>query len=198
MIDAINYKDKKLIIIDQTKLPVDLEQTELRTLEECYDAIKMLKVRGAPAIGIAAAYSVLVGLREEQLTNREAFDKRFKMVVKRLASSRPTAVNLFWALNRMEAVYNANPHASPESMIELLEAEAKLIHEEDTVICKKIGKTGAALLEEGMTVLTHCNAGRLATSNMVRLWRRFMLHMNRVKTFMFLLMRPVRFFKAHV
>ncbi len=164
MIDAINYENKKLIIIDQTKLPVDLEQIELKTLEDCYNAIKTLKVRGAPAIGVAAGYSVLVGLREEQVTNRKAFDERFKLVIKRLASSRPTAVNLFWALNRMEAVYNANPDASPESMIELLEAEAILIHKEDSVICRRIGETGAELLEDGMTVLTHCNAGRLATS----------------------------------
>lgn len=164
MIDAIYYDDQKLIIIDQTQLPVDLVQIELKTLEECYEAIKYLRVRGAPAIGVAAAYSVLVGLRELEVSDRKAFDDRFKVVVERLASSRPTAVNLFWALNRMEKVFNAHPDADLETMMALLEAEAILIHEEDTAICRSIGENGAVLLEEGMSVLTHCNAGRLATS----------------------------------
>lgn len=164
MIDAIKYENGNLYIIDQTKLPTELEVIEIANTDDCWDAIKKLKVRGAPAIGIAAAYGVIIGVRDIDTDEFDDFYRRFKEVSGYLASSRPTAVNLFWALERMEKIVSANKDSSIDKIKDALEKEAILIHKEDEDTCRKIGENGLEVLKDDMTVLTHCNAGRLATA----------------------------------
>lgn len=153
-----------LSLIDQTLLPTELQRIDCRDVETVWEAIKMLRVRGAPAIGIAAAYGVCVGLQTAVANSADAFEQRIAEVTDYLATSRPTAVNLFWALDRMRA-RAAETAASPnEDRLAVLLDEAKLIHEDDRRICHAIGKYGAELLDDGATALTHCNAGGLATA----------------------------------
>lgn len=164
MVDTIRYEDGIMYIIDQTKLPVELLVIEVDTVKECWDAIKELKVRGAPAIGIAAAYGVYIGVKDSKEASFDGFYKEFKESSDYLASSRPTAVNLFWALERMGNVVLENKDLEVSEIKKALEAEAIMIHKEDEETCRKIGENGLAVLKDGMTVLTHCNAGRLATA----------------------------------
>ncbi|WP_313755767.1 S-methyl-5-thioribose-1-phosphate isomerase, partial [Tissierella sp.] len=164
MIDTIRYEKGSIYIIDQTKLPTELVVIEIDNVKECWDAIKELKVRGAPAIGIAAAYGVVVGVKDIDENDFENFYKEFKKISDYLASSRPTAVNLFWALERMNKVALDNKELSISEIKSALEKEAILIHREDEETCRKIGENGLEVLKDGMTVLTHCNAGRLATA----------------------------------
>lgn len=164
MIDAIKYEKGNLYIIDQTKLPTELEVIEISNTNDCWDAIKKLKVRGAPAIGIAAAYGAVIGIRDIDTDNFDDFYRRFKEVSDYLASSRPTAVNLFWALERMDRIVLDNKDLSIDKIKDSLEKEAILIHKEDEATCRKIGENGLEVLKDDMTVLTHCNAGRLATA----------------------------------
>ena len=153
-----------LSLIDQTLLPTELQRIDCGDVETVWEAIKMLRVRGAPAIGIAAAYGVCVGLQTAVANSADAFEQRIAEVTDYLATSRPTAVNLFWALDRMRA-RAAETAASPnEDRLAVLLDEAKLIHEDDRRICHAIGKYGAELLGDGATALTHCNAGGLATA----------------------------------
>ena len=150
-----------LQLIDQTLLPNELKLIECRDVESVWEAIKMLRVRGAPAIGIAAAYGFVIGLQ----SGDDSLGVRAREAAKYLATSRPTAVNLFWALNRMREVFETNMDSldSAELQDRML-SEAKAIHEEDRQMCHAIGKHGAALLGDGSGVLTHCNAGGLATA----------------------------------
>ena len=157
-----------LKMIDQTLLPTELKVIECRDAETIWEAIKMLRVRGAPAIGIAAAYGVCIGLQTlpGNTTDLSAFRSRLNEVVDYLASSRPTAVNLFWALNRMKA--KAESLYATNNVLDIWEslfAEAQAIHEEDRHICRSIGRFGLELIKEGSTWLTHCNAGGLATAD---------------------------------
>jgi len=156
-----------LKMIDQTLLPTEIKVIECHNIETVWEAIKMLRVRGAPAIGIAAAYGVCIGLQTlPPHADVTAFSNRLDEVIAYLASSRPTAVNLFWALDRMKAkaetLYTA---ASVAEIGERLFAEAKAIHEEDRHICRTIGRFGQELIKDGSTWLTHCNAGGLATAD---------------------------------
>ncbi|QDU94854.1 S-methyl-5-thioribose-1-phosphate isomerase [Lignipirellula cremea] len=155
--------DGRLALIDQTLLPVAFEEIELTTVEQVWEAIKKLRVRGAPAIGIAAAYGVCVGLQTAP-AEEEAFFVRFREVVDYLAGSRPTAVNLFWALDRMTAAAEKQRGAPLDAIRAALLQEAQQIHEEDRAMCHAIGRYGADLLTDGQGVLTHCNAGGLATA----------------------------------
>ena len=150
-----------LVLIDQTRLPLELVELECCDLETVWEAIKQLRVRGAPAIGIAAAYGVVLGMQ----TAGADFRATLKQVAAHLAKSRPTAVNLFWALDRMQAKGNALPDSlSATERLAALLAEARAIHEEDRAICHAIGRYGADLLKDKSGVLTHCNAGGLATA----------------------------------
>ena len=158
-IKTLSYENNILTIIDQTRLPTECVSIELTDLEACAEAIEKLRVRGAPAIGVAAAYSVLVGLGGDY--SRE----RFEHVQKRLRATRPTAVNLYYALDEMEKAYCRYEDETPESLRRELLKTARHIHEEDRNTCRRIGKFGASLLDNGMSVLTHCNAGGLATSD---------------------------------
>ena len=153
-----------LVLIDQTRLPVELVEIECRDVEAVWQAIKQLCVRGAPAIGIAAAYGVVIGLQPSLATDADAFERRLSEVTEYLATSRPTAVNLFWAIDRMKTKATALRGRRPAEIHRALLAEAKAIHEEDRAMCHAIGRYGAQLLADKSGVLTHCNAGGLATA----------------------------------
>ena len=155
---------KSVVIIDQTKLPNVVECLTLSTAQEMYDAIKSLAVRGAPAIGICAGYSIYCLAQQIEADNFDDFYKQFKKDKDYLNSSRPTAVNLSWALNRMDDMLLSNKEKSVEELVELMGDEAVAIQEEDIAMCKAISEYGLSLLKEGDGVLTHCNAGPLATS----------------------------------
>jgi methylthioribose-1-phosphate isomerase len=158
--------DGHLVLIDQTLLPVELREIECRRVESVWEAIRSLRVRGAPAIGIAAAYGVCVGLQTVAGCRSEDFFARLEEVTQYLATSRPTAVNLFWALQRMKGVAEAlRNRSSPAEIAARLLAEARAIEEEDRQMCRAIGRHGARLLADGQGVLTHCNAGGLATAD---------------------------------
>lgn len=154
-----------LVILDQTLLPGKVEYCSLKTMEEIWKAIHSLQVRGAPAIGIAAGYGAYLGAK--QLRNEAdfaGFYPKWKAVCEYLASSRPTAVNLFWALNRMDACAKAHAHLSVEDLVAVLREEALAIHREDIAQNEKISEYGLSLLQPGDGLLTHCNAGPIATS----------------------------------
>lgn len=157
--ETLRFADDALILIDQTKLPGELTELICTTVDQTHDAIRRLVVRGAPAIGIAAAYGVC--LAASQTPDGSADKSVYLKAIEHLATSRPTAVNLFWALDRMRDVVEST---SLENLKETLIAEAKLIHDEDREMCHAIGRNGAPLLAGIDTVLTHCNAGGLATS----------------------------------
>jgi len=156
----------QLVLIDQTRLPVELHELVCSDVETVWEAIKNLRVRGAPAIGIAAAYGVVIGLQTKESHESEAaLFARLEEVAAYLAASRPTAVNLFWALDRMRARADSlRGKAPPLEIHQALLVEAQVIHEEDRRMCHAIGRYGAALLANNSGVLTHCNAGGLATA----------------------------------
>jgi methylthioribose-1-phosphate isomerase len=153
-------------LLDQTLLPTRLEYRDCRTVEEVWEAIRSLRVRGAPAIGIAAAYGVVVGMQTIGDDRPAAYGPRLQEVSAYLRTSRPTAVNLFWALDRLERkVAGLAGSRPPSELSRLLLEEAMLIEEEDREMCRAIGRVGAGLIRDGQGVLTHCNAGGLATAD---------------------------------
>ncbi|MGF1580022.1 MAG: S-methyl-5-thioribose-1-phosphate isomerase [Gemmataceae bacterium] len=165
-IEWIGDIDGYVRLIDQTQLPTQEVYKDCRTVEEVWEAIKMLRVRGAPAIGIAAAMGVVVGMQSIGDDNAEKFTDRLKEVTDYLATSRPTAVNLFWALDRMnEHIADEIGKRTPTELRRMLMEEAIVIEEEDRQTCLAIGQHGASLIGEGQGVLTHCNAGALATAD---------------------------------
>jgi methylthioribose-1-phosphate isomerase len=157
--------DGHIELIDQTLLPVEFKYIECTTLEEIWESIKMLRVRGAPALGIAGAMGLVLGLQQAEAGDFEGFMGELQRVKDYLETSRPTAVNLFWALDRMERVAIRNKELGPDDLRERLLREALDIQQEDKETCRALGRNGAALLECGDTVLTHCNAGGLATAD---------------------------------
>ena len=159
----LSADETKLIILDQRRLPLHREYLELSTAESMYEAIKTLAVRGAPAIGIFAGFAMYV-LAQQMPKERSAFDDGFRKTAAYLNSSRPTAVNLSWALKRMEAVVSANGDKPVDELLPLLGAEAQAILDEDIAMCRAISEHGLSLLKDGDGVLTHCNAGPIATS----------------------------------
>jgi methylthioribose-1-phosphate isomerase len=165
-IEWVGDADGFVRLIDQTQLPTRLEYRDCRTVEEVWEAIKVLRVRGAPAIGVAAAMGTVVGMQKYPDRSRGAYAKRLKEVTNFLRTSRPTAVNLFWALDRMERhVAGLTEDFSPEELTRKLLDEALAIEAEDRATCRAIGTAGAALVGQGQGVLTHCNAGGLATAD---------------------------------
>jgi len=159
--ETLRWEDRVLSIIDQTLLPGELRYIELRNAEAVFEAIRSLRVRGAPAIGICAAYGVVVGVLERGPSDAAELRAAVVAAADYLATSRPTAVNLFWALDRMRGV---DTGATVEAGLSALEAEAGAIHVEDRALCRAIGEHGAGLIGPGDGVLTHCNAGSLATA----------------------------------
>ena len=158
-------RDGYVRLIDQTLLPRQLEVLEVRTVEEMVDAIRRLAVRGAPAIGVAAAFGVLLGLQRAPTDDPADVLGRTQEIAATLAGSRPTAVNLFWALERMvaRARREFQARSDGEAIVAGLFAEAQAMWAEDSQTCRRIGELGAGLIADGDTVLTHCNAGGLAT-----------------------------------
>ena len=151
-----------LVIIDQTLLPGELRYIELRTREELFEAIRKLRVRGAPAIGIAAAYGYYLCAKEDM--DADDFFRRMDDAERYLASARPTAVNLTWALSRMRQALKRSALLPREEIVAALYREAVSVHQEDVIANRRISEFGLSLLTDGCTVLTHCNAGPLATS----------------------------------
>ncbi len=161
---ALDEEKGALVIIDQTKLPNDVDMLSLIDIKDIWDAIYLLKVRGAPAIGVAAAIGIYIVTKDIAADSSDAFYTEFKKAKDYLASSRPTAVNLFWALDRMEKVVLDNMDKSVPELKQLLHDEAVEIKEEDIWVCKSIGEYGLSLIKDGDGILTHCNAGQLATA----------------------------------
>ncbi|MDD3704578.1 MAG: S-methyl-5-thioribose-1-phosphate isomerase [Clostridiaceae bacterium] len=160
----VRWESSELIILDQTRLPDATEFIKLDKVEDVWDAIFHLKVRGAPAIGIAAAYGLCVAMRNTDAKSSEEFLTEMRKNSEYLSGSRPTAVNLFWALKRMEKAAFASKDKTVEELKEILIREANTIRDEDESMCKAIGENALTLFHDGITVLTHCNAGGLATS----------------------------------
>ncbi len=161
---ALDDENSALVIIDQTQLPYNTEILHLKDQKSIWDAIYLLQVRGAPAIGVAAGIAIYLAAKEIDADNFDDFYKQFVKAKDYLDSARPTAVNLSWALKRMDDVVRANKDKSIADIKEILHKEAVKIKEEDTWVCKTIGEYGLSLLKPGMGLLTHCNAGQLATS----------------------------------
>ena len=165
-IDNVRLSDNKdsVIIIDQTKLPNIEEYIELKTPEDLFDAIYELKVRGAPAIGICAGYGLYVLSKKISSDNASDFLREVSLLKEYINSSRPTAVNLSYALNRVECAAINNNDGNIENMISAMEQESIKIHNEDMEMCRAISEYGLSLVKDGDGILTHCNAGPLATS----------------------------------
>jgi methylthioribose-1-phosphate isomerase len=161
-IEWVGGPDGFLRLIDQTQLPAVLAYRDCRTVEDVWEAIRALRVRGAPAIGVASAFGVVVAV--QACRERAAYDARLTEAAAYLRTSRPTAVNLFWALDRMERCGVAFARESPAERTQRLHDEALAIQEEDRRMCRAIGETGAGLIGDGDGVLTHCNTGSLATA----------------------------------
>jgi len=159
---SLEWKGDKLILIDQRLLPAEEVYLECRTGEEVAQAIETLVIRGAPAIGIAAAYGVVLAVRG--IRDKPLLQERFEWIVNRLRQTRPTARNLFWALERMVATLKKLAPLAPEEIVQGLEEVACSLEKEDITRNKKIGEYGASLIPASSTVLTHCNAGALATA----------------------------------
>lgn len=161
---SVVWSENRLIILDQTELPGQEVYLELKSEHEVWDAIKKLKVRGAPAIGIAGAYGLCLGMSTIEENKPEPFLRRVEEIAEYLNSSRPTAVNLSWALKKIVDRLRLNSRGSVESMRKIAVETAVEIHNEDRQLCKSIGKHGASLVPASARILTHCNTGSLATA----------------------------------
>lgn len=162
-VETIAWKNGACRIIDQTRLPEKLKYLRIRTIEDMWDAIRRLSVRGAPAIGIAAAYGLYLGVRKSDASDFSRFEKEINKASKYLASSRPTAVNLKWALERMKRVARDNSGMPVRKLKRRLLQEAHMILAEDIRDSRKMGDYGMKLIPDNASILTHCNAGGLAT-----------------------------------
>jgi len=157
------FDGKVLKVLDQRALPGKIIFNDRKNLEEVFYAIKDMELRGAPLIGIAAAYGMYIGIMNEDAENTNALIVKMRKNGEYLAKARPTAVNLTWAIDRMITIAENNKDKSIKELKKVLEAEAIEIKEEDVRICKAIGENALTLLKDGMGLLTHCNAGALAT-----------------------------------
>jgi methylthioribose-1-phosphate isomerase len=164
-IDTIRWTGRSVRIIDQTQLPQKLVYIDCRDITTLWHAIRELKVRGAPALGIAAAFGVVLGMKSFKGDDRRAFTRFVLRLCDRIAASRPTAVNLFNALNQMRGLLLNNRNLPVALIKAVLEAEARAIYEEDRAVCRAMGQHGAKLVKNGMTIMTVCNAGALATAD---------------------------------
>lgn len=164
MLPTIAWRGRSLVMIDQRKLPAVETYVRCRTYIQVAQAIEKMVVRGAPAIGIAAAYGIVLGVMGAGAASGRSLDREYEKIHARLERTRPTAVNLFWALARMKAAYERARGSGLRAVREALLEEAKAIEREDAETNRAIGRHGQALLRDGWTVLTHCNAGALATA----------------------------------
>jgi methylthioribose-1-phosphate isomerase len=162
-VKTIEWAGEAVRMIDQTLLPVEVKYLELTRVEEIAHAIRVLQVRGAPAIGVAAGMGMVLGLAPCADLEEDAFFDRLCEVKDFLASTRPTAVNLFWALERMERTAREHEGEGPAAILAALREESQTILDEDIAMCRRIGEYSDALIDDGAVVMTHCNAGGLAT-----------------------------------
>lgn len=161
---VLDDNNDTLVVLDQTLLPNEKIFLRLTSQNQIWEAIYSLRVRGAPAIGIAAGYGAYLGTKASKVETYEELYEDFKKVKEYLASSRPTAVNLFWALDRMEARIKKETGKTVQEVKDALREEAEAIRAEDEKVCKTIGENALTLLKDGMGILTHCNAGAIATA----------------------------------
>ena len=166
MLPTIEWKDDAVVMIDQRKLPSAEVYVSCKTANEVAKAIKSMVIRGAPAIGVAAAMGIALGMRRSSATGTKQFTTEFQKSCDLMAATRPTAVNLFWAIERMKTVFAeaAQGGCSVGEIKQRLEAEARRIHDEDVASCRSMGAHGATLVPQDARILTHCNAGALATA----------------------------------
>lgn len=166
MIKTLEWTDEGVVMIDQRLLPMEETYPIFRTYEEVAWAIKEMVVRGAPAIGVAAAMGIALGVRDARTDDADQLDQATNQICQVLAATRPTAVNLFWAIERMSKLYAhlRSENSTISEIRERLIAEAKRMHDEDVEANRSMGRFGAELVPDGATVLTHCNAGALATA----------------------------------
>lgn len=164
--ETVELNDEKnaLVILDQTRLPDEVKILELTRQKDIWQAIYLLQVRGAPAIGVAAGFGIYLAAKEINADCYEDFYQQFHKAKEYLNSARPTAVNLSWALNRMEQVVLDNQDKTVPQLKKLLHKECVAIKDEDVWMCRQIGEYGLTLIKDGDGILTHCNAGQLATS----------------------------------
>ena len=161
MVETIEWTSRGVVMIDQTRLPLHEEYVTCRNYQEVATAIRDMVIRGAPAIGVAAAMGVAIGV---QYASEADLDARVDAICETLAKTRPTAVNLFWAIDRMKRLYTTLRGRPLAEIRQRLIREAQLVREEDIAINRAIGRHGAPLVPDHKTVLTHCNAGALATA----------------------------------
>jgi methylthioribose-1-phosphate isomerase len=166
MLPTIEWQDDAIVMIDQRKLPSAEVWVRCRTAKEVARAITTMVIRGAPAIGVAAAMGIALAMRRSKATGTRQFAAEFQKTCDRLAATRPTAVNLFWAIERMKKTFAAvaQTGASVGEIRTRLEGEARAIHDEDVASCREMGRIGAEYVPDGARILTHCNAGALATA----------------------------------
>jgi methylthioribose-1-phosphate isomerase len=166
MLPTIDWQGDVIVMVDQRKLPAQEIYVRCRTAQEVARAIRTMVIRGAPAIGVSAAMGIALGMRRSTAKGTKQFAVEFQKICDMMASTRPTAVNLFWAIDRMKRAFAEAAQAgqSPTEIADRLELEARAIHDEDVVSCRTMGSFGAEIVPDGARVLTHCNAGALATA----------------------------------
>jgi methylthioribose-1-phosphate isomerase len=166
MLPTIDWQGDVIVMIDQRKLPAQEVYVRCRTAQEVARSIRTMVIRGAPAIGVAAAMGIALGMRKSTAKGTRQYAVEFQKICDMMASTRPTAVNLFWAIERMKRTFAEGAHAgeAADELAGRLEREARAIHDEDVANCRAMGSFGAAVVPDGARVLTHCNAGALATA----------------------------------
>jgi methylthioribose-1-phosphate isomerase len=166
VLPTIEWKDDAVVMIDQRKLPAAEVYVSCRTANDVAKAIKTMVIRGAPAIGVAAAMGIALGMQRSRATGTKQFTTEFQKLCDMMAATRPTAVNLFWAIERMKRTFAeaAQRGSSVDELKDRLEVEARAIHDEDVQSCRDMGAHGAELVPDEARILTHCNAGALATA----------------------------------
>jgi methylthioribose-1-phosphate isomerase len=166
MLPTIDWQGDAIVMVDQRKLPGQEIYVRCRTPQEVAKSIRTMVIRGAPAIGVAAAMGIALSARRSTARGTKQFAVEFQKTCDMMAATRPTAVNLFWAIDRMKRSFAEGAHAgeSPAELAARLEREARLIHDEDVASCRAMGGFGAELVADGARILTHCNAGALATA----------------------------------
>jgi len=164
MIPTIAWQDERVVMIDQRKLPLKEALVVCATPAQVASAIRTMVIRGAPAIGVAAAMGLAMGARQIEAESRPVFEQRFQRLCRQMGKARPTARNLFWAIQRMQDVVASNPQVPVTVLKNLLRQEADRLLAEDLRVNQEIGRHGRTVVPDGATVLTHCNAGALATA----------------------------------
>ena len=164
MVPTITWQDNYVVMIDQRKLPFKESYVVCKTAAQVIEAIRKMVIRGAPAIGVAAAMGLALGARRIKTNNRSTFERRFLRICEQMAKARPTASNLFWAIRSMQEVVKQYPEANAPELKDLLRKKADELLAADQAINRAIGFNGKAIVPDGATVLTHCNAGALATA----------------------------------